>query len=108
MLALALAAPAFGWPTVLSVIALGALWYGAETLLAVVAGWHVSARYPLICLMRDLLLPALFVGALEGNGFVWRGTEMQVERRHPRAMPALTELAPVARRGFRSLRARWL
>ena len=33
---------------------------------------------------RDLLLPALFVSALRGNDFVWRGNEMQVERMRPR------------------------
>jgi len=105
MLALAFAAPAFGLPAALSVTSLGALWYGAETLLAITAGWHVSARYPLICLARDLLLPVLFVAALFGDGFVWRGNEMQVERLRPCAMP-LNELAPVARRRLRSLRER--
>jgi hypothetical protein len=28
---------------------------------------------------RDLLLPVLFVNAMRGDGFVWRGNEMQVE-----------------------------
>lgn len=106
IMALALAAPALGWPAVSSVVTFGVLWYGAETLLALAADWHVSARYPLICLMRDLLLPVLFVGALEGNGFVWRGNEMQVDCLRPRAMPVLAELAPAARRRLRSLRAR--
>jgi ceramide glucosyltransferase len=106
MLALALAAPGLGLPPALSVIFLAVLWYGAETLLALAAGWHTSARYPLICLARDLLLPVLFVGALFGDGFVWRGNEMQVERLRPRTLPALNELAPVARRRLRSLRER--
>jgi ceramide glucosyltransferase len=102
MLALAVAAPAFALPPALSVVFLGLFWYGAETLLAVTAGWHVSARYPLHCLARDLLLPVLFVSALRGDDFVWRGNEMQVERVRPR----LTEFAPVARRRLRSLRER--
>jgi ceramide glucosyltransferase len=102
MLALAIAAPAFALPPALSVVFLGLFWYGAETLLAVTAGWHVSARYPLHCLARDLLLPVLFVSALRGDDFVWRGNEMQVERMRPR----LTEFAPVARRRLRSLRER--
>jgi ceramide glucosyltransferase len=102
MLALAVAAPAFALPPALSVVFLGLFWYGAETLLAVTAGWHVSARYPLHCLARDLLLPVLFVSALRGDDFVWRGNEMQVERMRPR----LTEFAPVARRRLRSLRER--
>jgi ceramide glucosyltransferase len=111
MLALGIAAPAFALPPVPSVAVFGVFWYGAETLLAVAAGWHVSARYPLLCIARDLLLPALFVYALRGDDFVWRGNEMQVERLRPHGMmarvrPRLTELAPVARRRLRSLRAR--
>ena len=111
MIALACVAPSLGLSPALSVISLAALWYGGETLLAAVAGWHVSARYPLICLARDLLVPALFVKALGGDDFVWRGNEMQVERMRPRGVmasmrPRLNSLAPVARRRLRSLRER--
>jgi len=111
MIALAIAAPAFGLPVALSVVSFGILWYGGETLLAAAAGWHLSARYPLFCIARDLLLPVLFVSALRGDDFVWRGNEMQVGRLRPRGMmalvrPRLNELAPVARKRLRSLRAR--
>jgi ceramide glucosyltransferase len=111
MIALAVIAPAIGLPLVLSVLLFGVLWYAAETLLAAAAGWHVSARYPLICLMRDALLPALFVSALQGDDFVWRGNEMQVERLRPTGMmarmrPRLAEVAPRARQRLRSLRER--
>ena len=80
-------------------------------LLAAAAGWHLPALYPLYGLARDLLLPFLFVGALHGDDFVWRGNEMQVERMRPRGMmalvrPQLNEIAPVARRRLRALRAR--
>jgi ceramide glucosyltransferase len=103
MIALAVAASALGASPALSVVVFGVFWYGAETVLAVAAGWHVSARYPLVCLVRDLLLPVLFVSALRGDDFVWRGNEMQVERLRPRA---LTAFAPLARRRLRSLRER--
>ena len=61
--------------------------------------------------MRDLLLPVLFVSALHGNDFVWRGNEMQVERMRPRRMmarvrPRVQEVAAGSRRRLRSLRAR--
>jgi ceramide glucosyltransferase len=102
MIALACVAPAFGLSPALSATSLGVLWYGGEMLLAALAGWHLSARYPLYCLVRDLALPVLFVKALGGDNFVWRGNEMQVERTRPR----FAELAPVARRRLRSLRAR--
>ena len=75
------------------------------------AGWHLSPLYPLYGLARDLLLPALFAGALHGDDFVWRGNEMQVERMRPRRMmalmrPRLSDIAPMTRRRLRLLRAR--
>jgi ceramide glucosyltransferase len=111
MIAIACIAPALGLPPVPSVAALAALWYGGEMLLAAAAGWHLPALYPLYGLARDLSLPFLFVGALQGDDFVWRGNEMQVERMRPRGMmalvrPRLNEIAPVARRRLRALRAR--
>ncbi len=111
MIALAIAAPGLGLSPVLSVTSLGVLWYGSETLLAAIAGWHLSTLYPLCCIMRDLTLPVLFVKALRGDDFVWRGTEMQVERMRPRRVmaqmrPRFAEFAPVARRRLRSLRER--
>jgi ceramide glucosyltransferase len=111
MIALACVAPALGLPPGLSAVSLGAVWYGGEMLLAASAGWHLSALYPLYGLARDLLLPVLFVSALRGDDFVWRGNEMQVERLRPRRIialvqPRLNELAPVARRRLRSLRER--
>jgi ceramide glucosyltransferase len=111
MIALACIAPAIGLPPLPSVAALAVAWYGGEMLLAAAAGWHLPALYPLYGLVRDLLLPFLFVGALHGDDFVWRGNEMQVERMRPRGMmalvrPRLNEIAPVARRRLRALRAR--
>ena len=111
MIALAFICAATGLPPAASVGSLAALWYGGEMLLAAAAGWHLSVAYPLYGLARDLLLPALFVTALRGDDFVWRGNEMQVERTGPRRMMALVrprfaEVAPIARRRLRSLRAR--
>src|SRR6202034_967807 len=95
------------------VAAFAALWYGAEMVLAAAAGWHVSPLSTLYGLARDLLLPALFVSALRGNDFVWRGNEMQVERMRPRRViavvrPRMQEIAQRSRRQLRSLRARAL
>jgi ceramide glucosyltransferase len=110
-IALAFICAATGLPLAASIGSLAALWYGGEMLLAAAAGWHLSVAYPLYGLARDLLLPALFVTALRGDDFVWRGNEMQVERMRPRRMMALVrprfaEVAPIARRRLRSLRAR--
>lgn len=79
-LALAWVAPAFGMNPAAAVVAMLALWVGAELALAHCAGWRVSARLIPALLLRDLLLPALWIGAWLGDGFVWRGTAMVAAR----------------------------
>ena len=120
LIALAIVAPAVGLPVAASAVSFAVLWYGSETLLAKSVGWHASARYPLICLLRDIVLPVLFVSALQGDDFVWRGNEMQVERLRPqgvmarvgprsvmaRMRPRLAAVAPRTRRRLRALRER--
>ena len=110
MIAIAIVAAAVGLSVPLCVAAFAAFWYGGEMLLAACAGWHLSALSPLYGLARDLLLPVIFVSALRGNGFVWRGNEMQVERMRPRGMmalirPRMRKFAQGSRRRLRSLRA---
>jgi ceramide glucosyltransferase len=77
-----------GWPMFESVGALLALWYGAEMALAWTAGWQVSAFSPLVAALRDLLLPWLWVDALAGTDFVWRGNAMSIAED---AEPVLTD-----------------
>src|SRR6516225_5387596 len=98
MLAAAIVANANGLSPALGVGAVAIVWYGAEMGLAAAAEWDLPLLYPLHGLVRDLLLPVLFVSALGGSDFVWRGNEMQVERIAPRRMmalmrPLVTELA---------------
>ena len=64
-----------------AIAALLALWFGAELALARIAGWHVSARLPLAFLLRDLLLPVLWIAAWIGSDFTWRGTAMTLRPR---------------------------
>jgi ceramide glucosyltransferase len=78
LIAVAAIAAMKGVSVVASVGAFAALWYGCEVALIVAAGWHLPAFYPFYALLRDLLLPALFVGAWTGSDFVWRGNEMSV------------------------------
>ncbi len=110
MIAVAFVAHGDNFSMALSVCAFAALWYGGELILAAAAGWHISALHPLYGLVRDLLLPVLFVSALCGNGFVWRGNEMQVARVQPRRMmarmrPRVRDFAQGSRRRLRALRA---
>jgi ceramide glucosyltransferase len=59
------------------VIALAAIWYGAEAALAQAAGWHLTVRSPMAWILRDILLPFLWLGGWLGRGFVWRGNQMR-------------------------------
>lgn len=82
------------------------LWLGAELVLARIAGWHCSCRLALALLVRDLLLPLLWVGALLGNAFVWRGNPMRLtdapgQRRGDRLAPRPFRVA----RRFRKVRS---
>ncbi len=61
---------------VAAVIGLGVIWYGTEIAVARLAGWHLSGWSPVAFVMRDLMLPAVWVEGWTGNGFTWRGNEM--------------------------------
>jgi hypothetical protein len=105
-------AHALGWPVLLFTAVFALIWYGSEMALAAASGWHLSALHPFHGLIRDLMLPALFVAALRGNDFVWRGNAMQVERIRPIQVaaaplqPRLQEIAAMSRKRLRALRAR--
>lgn len=60
-----------------------AAWYAAEALLADVAGWRFSWRS---VLLRDLLLPTLWLTNWMGNDFVWRGNVMRIADRNSDGM----------------------
>ncbi len=53
-----------------------ALWYGAEAVLALRLGWHWNWRSPLLCLLRDSVLPLLWLEGWRGRSFQWRGNAM--------------------------------
>jgi ceramide glucosyltransferase len=89
--ALAFVASSAGWPVWESLGAFAALWYGAEMALAQAAGWHLSALSPLIAVLRDLLLPWLWLDGLLGTDFVWRGNAMSIAED---AEPALNAHVP--------------
>jgi ceramide glucosyltransferase len=72
------AAEAFDVTSLGAAVALAAVWYGCEAMLAHAAGWHLSALSPLAWVARDVMLPALWVQAWLGNSFSWRGNDMHV------------------------------
>ncbi|MBS4082172.1 MAG: glycosyltransferase [Rhizobiales bacterium] len=77
------------WPSVMVAAAAGltglplwigfvfaAVWYGAEALFARRLGWHWNWRSPFLSLLRDLLLPLLWIEGWLGREFQWRGNAM--------------------------------
>lgn len=52
------------------------IWVGTEAALASIVGWCFPVRMIAAILLRDLLLPLLWIAAWMGNDFVWRGTAM--------------------------------
>ncbi len=74
----AYAAAANGFNPVLAGGLVAAIWMAAEAQLAQAAGWRLTWLSPLTWLVRDLLLPLMFVNAWLANDFVWRGNAMDV------------------------------
>ena len=100
---------ALGPPTWPGFVALFVGWYGAELLLATRMGWPVSPRIALLFLVRDLVLPILWIAGWTGNTFVWRGNAMDMQAMlstRPTRRP-LSKRWPSARvvRSFRALGA---
>ena len=60
---------------------LAALCYAAEYRLAIRAGWHRTPRMLAAFLVRDALIPAIWLGAWVQSAIVWRGNAMDVRPR---------------------------
>ncbi len=81
-IAAGIAAAQCGLSVPLGVVLLLSLWIGAEVILAWSLGWHRSWRLAAALLLRDLLLPALWLGGVLGSGFTWRGSEISARGQH--------------------------
>jgi ceramide glucosyltransferase len=73
-----LAAWALDLPELPTALLYIAIWLGSEYGLAATAGWPLSWRSPLLWLLRDVLLPVLWLQSWLGNGLSWRGNDMSV------------------------------
>lgn len=82
--AAALAAAALGWSVPGIALAYLAIWYGAELGMAVGCRWPVAWQTPFAFVMRDVLMPIIWVGAFTGRSFTWKGTAVQMEERRGR------------------------
>jgi ceramide glucosyltransferase len=80
-------------PVLIGVVAMAMLWYGAEYALAARAGWHRSPRLFLAFLLRDAILPIMWVSAWMQSAIVWRGNAMDIR---PKETPRLRTRATAA------------
>lgn len=78
MLAAAFAAPLANIDGVVAGALVGAALLGTEAVLSKAAGWHVSAVSPLAWVMRDVMLPVIWLKGWIGDAFTWRGNDMTV------------------------------
>jgi ceramide glucosyltransferase len=77
--------------------------------LARCAGWHFSWRMPLAMLIRDLMLPALWVDAWLSDEVVWRGsTVSEAKTRAARLREPTSPAFAFAKRFTSRRRPRWL
>ncbi|WGJ14598.1 ceramide glucosyltransferase [Methylocapsa sp. D3K7] len=82
-LAAAYAALAFDVNVAVTVLCVGLVWYIPEILLSRSLKWHVSWRLPFLFLLRDLMLPVIYIDAWCTDHFVWRGNEMTMREEEP-------------------------
>jgi ceramide glucosyltransferase len=54
------------------------VWYGAELALVAAAAWPAAPLFIIHALLRDALMPAIWIAGWWGTDFVWRGNAMSV------------------------------
>ena len=82
-IAAAYAAINFDVSVTTTVFCVALAWYIPEILLTRSLKWHTSWRLPFLFLLRDLMLPILYIDAWCIDNFVWRGNEMTVREEEP-------------------------
>jgi ceramide glucosyltransferase len=78
LLAAAIAAPEFHLAASSAVLLAALVWYSSEAALAIVAGWPLGRWTPIAWLVRDLVLPWLWVQGWAGGQVEWRGAANSV------------------------------
>ena len=68
----------FGLPPLVFILANLVFWYGAEALLVRAKGWHLDWVSPGAWMVRDMLLPAMWVRSLVSRRVRWKGGEVNV------------------------------
>jgi len=87
LLAAALAAYGLGVSVPLVMVLFLAAWYVPEMALAFCCRWPANGSLLLALMLRDCLIPALWVAAWMSRNFTWRGNGIEVEPQSPAANP---------------------
>ena len=74
----AMASIAEGLPALPITVALAALWYGVEALLALLAGWPLNSRFVLAVIARDAMAILAWNVAWWRTRYVWRGHDVDL------------------------------
>ena len=83
------AAAALGLPVGVAILGFLTLWYAAELSMIALCHWPLGwATLPALVL-RDALIPSLWVGAWIGTSFTWHGTELEAR---PQLMQTTADL----------------
>lgn len=74
----AFAAQGLGYDSLIVAAMIISILHGTELLLAKICGFVIGWRMPLALLIRDLMLPVIFIDGLIFDDFSWRGVSMTV------------------------------
>ena len=85
LLLIGIAAYSYDWNPAAVVAAFAAVLYGAELILANVAGWFVNWASPIACIVRDIGFPLMWLTACLFDDFTWHGKPMSVKEAVPRS-----------------------
>jgi len=89
-------------PLAPGLLAYSFVWYLAEILMCLVCRWPLSASTAPALALRDLLIPLLWIQALGGRGFVWKGqvleASVEADRKKARSRALVRRFVP-ARNG---------
>ena len=69
----------YGYDPLLAMIVIVALLHTGEMLLAKICGFFIDYRMPLALLVRDLMLPVMFVDALLVDEYTWHGEKIKIK-----------------------------
>ncbi|MEA2759638.1 MAG: ceramide glucosyltransferase [Methylobacteriaceae bacterium] len=85
LLLIGIAAHGYDFNPISIVAAFAAVLYGAELILANVAGWFVNWASPIAYIVRDLGFPAMWITACLFDDFTWHGKSISMKEAVPRS-----------------------